>query len=72
MGALMRLLLALFAFLVLALSPLAMPAEARAMDDHCTEMADMAHHGDKPDPSSPQPVKLAARRCLQRCLKPKR
>ena len=53
----MRLLLALLAFLALALSPLGMPAEARAMDDHCTEMAGMAHHGEKPDPSSPQPVK---------------
>ena len=57
MWALMRLLLALFAFVALALSPLGMPAEARAMDDHCTEMAGMDHHGQKPDPSAPQPVK---------------
>lgn len=53
----MRLLLALFAFVALALSPLGMPAEARAMDDHCTEMAGMEHHGAAPDPSAPQPVK---------------
>ncbi|WP_426267045.1 hypothetical protein [Sphingomonas sp. LHG3443-2] len=53
----MRLLLALFAFVALALAPLGMPAEARAMDDHCTEMAGMEHHGAKPDPSAPQPSK---------------
>ena len=53
----MRLLLALFAFVALALSPLGMPAEARAMDDHCTEMAGMDHHGQKPNPSDAQPVK---------------
>ena len=53
----MRLLLALFAFVALALAPLGMPAEARATDDHCTEMAGMEHDGQKPDPSAPQPVK---------------
>ncbi|UUR08263.1 hypothetical protein [Sphingomonas glaciei] len=53
----MRLLLALFAFVALALAPLGMPAEARAMDDHCTEMAGMDHHGQTPDPSNAQPVK---------------
>ena len=57
MWALRRLLLALFAFVALALAPLGMPAEARAMDDHCTEMAGMDHHGAKPDPSAPQPSK---------------
>jgi hypothetical protein len=57
MGALMRLLLALFAFMALALAPLGMPAEARAMDDHCTEMAGMDHHGQKSDSAAPQPVK---------------
>ena len=57
MWALMRLLLALFAFVALALTPLGLPAEARAMDDHCTEMAGMDHHGQKSDPSSAQPVK---------------
>lgn len=57
MGPLMRLLLALFALVALALAPLGMPAEARAMDDHCAEMAGMDHHGAKPDPAgSPQPV----------------
>ena len=53
----MRLLLALFAFLALAVAPLGMPAEARTMDDHCSEMAGMDHHSQTPDPSSPQPVK---------------
>ena len=53
----MRLLLALFAFMALALTPLGMPAEARAMDDHCSETAAMDHHGKKPDPASQQPVK---------------
>ena len=53
----MRLLLALFAFVALALSPLGLPAEARASDDHCIEMAGMDHHGATPDPSAPQPVK---------------
>ena len=53
----MRLLLALFAFMALALAPLGMPAEARATDDHCSEMAGMDHHGQKPDPASSQPVK---------------
>lgn len=57
MWAVMRLLLALFAFVALALSPLGMPAEARAMDDHCTEMVGMDHHGQKPDPLNAQPVK---------------
>jgi hypothetical protein len=52
-----RLLLTLFAFIALALSPLGLPAEARATDDHCAEMVGMDHHGQKPDPSSPQPVK---------------
>ncbi len=55
--ALMRLLLALFAFVALVIAPLGMPAEARAMDDHCSEMAGMDHHGQKSDRSSPQPVK---------------
>lgn len=53
----MRLLLALFAVVALFLAPLGMPAEARASYDHCTEMANMDHHGQTPDPSSPQPVK---------------
>jgi hypothetical protein len=53
----MRLLLALFAFVALALAPLGMPAEARASDDHCAEMAGVDHHGQTPDPSAPQPVK---------------
>ena len=53
----MRLLLALFAFMALALAPLGMPAEARAMEDHCSEMAGMDHHGQKPDPVDLQPVK---------------
>lgn len=57
MWALMRLLLAFFTVVALALAPLGMPAEARAMDDHCTEMAGMDHHGQTPDPSNAQPVK---------------
>nr|WP_314443949.1 hypothetical protein [uncultured Sphingomonas sp.] len=52
----MRLLLALFAFVALAFAPLGMPAEAWAKDDHCAEMAGMDHHGQSPDPSSPQPI----------------
>ncbi|WP_029940839.1 hypothetical protein [Sphingomonas astaxanthinifaciens] len=39
----MRLLLALLAFLALGLAPLGLPAEARTSDDHCAEMAGMAH-----------------------------
>lgn len=53
----MRLLLALFALMALALAPLGMPAEARAMDDHCAEMAGMEHQQEKPDPASPKAVK---------------
>lgn len=52
---LMRLLLALFVLMALALAPLGMPAEARAMDDHCVEMPGMVHHQPGPDPSSVQP-----------------
>jgi hypothetical protein len=57
MGALMRLLLALFAFMALALAPLGMPAEARAMDDHCAEMAGMDHDGQSRETLDPQLVK---------------
>lgn len=53
----MRLLLTLFAFLALAVAPLGMPAEARATDDHCTEMTGMVHHGEVPDAADLQPVK---------------
>jgi hypothetical protein len=57
MGALMRLVLALLAFMALALAPLGMPAEARTMDDHCAEMAGMDHHGQGSEAPDPQPVK---------------
>jgi hypothetical protein len=57
MGLVMRLLLALFAFVALALAPLGMPAEARTMGDHCSEMAGMDHHGQTPDAPAAQPVK---------------
>ncbi|GAA4019525.1 hypothetical protein GCM10022280_19240 [Sphingomonas swuensis] len=53
----MRLLLALFAFVALALAPLGLPAEARAADDHCTEMAGMDHGRQAPDHSAPAGVK---------------
>jgi hypothetical protein len=57
MGLVMRLLLAILALFALTLVPLGMPAEARAMADHCAEMAGMDHHQQTPDPAGPQPVK---------------
>jgi hypothetical protein len=53
----MRLLLAFLAFFALTLAPLGTPAQARAMADHCAEMAGMNHHQQTPDPVGPQPVK---------------
>lgn len=58
MGPPMRLLLAFLAFVALALAPMGMPAEARAMNDHCAEMAGMDHHQQKSaDPAGSQPAK---------------
>lgn len=54
----MRRLLALFAFIALAMAPLGMSAEARTADEHCTAMAGMDHGS-----PSAEPDKAAVKSC---------